>query len=217
MSELSSDERKDLPYDCREQNPNPWNGTWSVENSDFLLPESYTHKWIHEYRNKRTSEWAQEWATLSKKEMVSSPLSQLLKDWKILHPRWQTSEPHDGHNQITSGLNLGTWNSHPVHSDQICLHGMALPTPSMPPLSVSGEITFRLARRAHPFQAGRALKPTSYHSVSHLPWNTFILPHYSLSHVIPPLKVLKSKVLVFPKTNPSSYSSNLQGEIRPLV
>lgn len=186
MSELSSDGRKDLLYDCKEQNPNPWAGTWSAENSNILLPESFAHKRIHEYRNKRMSERAQERATLSQKEMPSSPLSQLLKDWKILHPRWQAAEPHDGHNQTTSGLDLGTWNSHQIWPNLPSWHG---------PAHFFHASTFcewwnyfPVSQRAHPFHAGQVLKPTSYHSVSHLPWNIFILPHYSLSHVIPPQK-----------------------------
>lgn len=90
-----SDKRKYLPCDSREQNPNPWNGTWSAENSNFLLPENYAHKWTNEYTNKWMSEWAKKWIKLSQKEMASSPLPQWLKDWKIIHHRWQKAEPHD--------------------------------------------------------------------------------------------------------------------------
>lgn len=172
----------------------------------------------NEYTNTGTNSWVSERRNephCPRRKWQVSHCHSCSKTGRFSTPgdRWQNHMTK--HNEITFGLNLGTWNSHPVHSDQLCLHGMALPTPSMPPLSLRGGMTFWLARENILSMQDESSNRRTI--TMRLPWNTFILPHHSLSHVIPPLKVLKSKVLVFPNINPSSYNSNLQGEICPLV
>lgn len=95
------------------------------------------------------------------------------------------------------GLDPGTWNSQPAHSNQLCLHGMALPTPSMPPLSVSGEITFLLVREhSLSMQDKSSSRRLSLCVSSSL---KYIYPASLLiSQVIPPLKSSKARFQSYP-------------------
>lgn len=146
MSEWSSNERKDLLYDAG-------NGTQThgMELGVQRTPTfSYQRAMLtNEYTNTGTNGWVSEQRNephCPRRKWQVSHCHSCSKTGRFSTPGDRRQNHMTQHNEITSGLNLGTWNSHPVHSDQLCLHDMALPTPSMPPLSVSGEMTFWLAR-----------------------------------------------------------------------
>lgn len=70
----------------------PRDGTWTAENFGVSLTRDlrspmnkWTHKQVNEWMTKGINQAAQ-------KKMASSPLPQLLKDWKVLHHRWQKAE-----------------------------------------------------------------------------------------------------------------------------
>lgn len=152
----------------------------------------------NEQMNTQTNEWVNEQRNESNCPRRKCQVPHCHGGWKtgrfsITGDRRQNHTTQ--HHQMTAGLNLGTWNSHLVHSDQICHHGMALSRSFY--ASVFCECHLPVNQKAHPFHPGWVLKPMSLHSPSSL---KYIYPLHSSteSHAIPPVQGLKTKVSVLP-------------------
>lgn len=142
------------------------------------------------------------------KKMASCPLPQLLKDWKILHHRWQKAEPL--RHMVNCMLNPTL---EPATATWFTLTKSAFvewpwPTPPVPLFCVRGRITFQVTRNHVLFTQGAPLNLRAF--TSDLLWNPFIL-------LILPKEAMSSLHVKSSKANSSNYSSNLQGKKRPLV